>query len=369
MAKRAPYLQKVRGKEMWCGETVTPDGKRKRMYRHTKADAERAVYETENEVRVYGRELSQLTVSERSFILRWRDKLTLDKMDEILSRAHEGGLVTCAQAADAWLTMPREKPLSEVHLNPVRSRLKKFVAAMGDRPIAEVSPGDVLDFVRSQGGSAPQYYGVLHAVWHYAEQKEWVHRSPFATLKKPSGMEAEKDTITPEDMRRYLRVCAGADPGLPERYRVPVLRLLILGCFCGLRHSEAMRLQCQDIDLAAKEIHVRQQKTGGERYAAIEPVGLAWLKWCKLPSKGPVIGACPSEVVRSRSRLAGGHWLDNGARRSFGSYHLAAFQDAARTAEIMGHTDAKTTKAKYRVARKQAVALEWFALTPEKVLG
>ncbi|MES2393230.1 MAG: hypothetical protein V4555_16425, partial [Acidobacteriota bacterium] len=64
---------------------------------------------------------------------------------------------------------------------------------------------------------------------------------------------------------------------------------------------------------------------------------------------------------------AGAPWSENVLRRSFASYHLEFYQDGAKTASVIGHTDAGTTFAKYRIPTTKAAAKEWFALTPAKV--
>jgi len=61
------------------------------------------------------------------------------------------------------------------------------------------------------------------------------------------------------------------------------------------------------------------------------------------------------------------HWPDNVLRRSFASYHLAVNDDGAKTAAVVGHTDAETTFAKYRVPATRATGKEWLSLTPRTV--
>ena len=58
-------------------------------------------------------------------------------------------------------------------------------------------------------------------------------------------------------------------------------------------------------------------------------------------------------------------WPRNGLRHSFGSYHLAFHQDAARTALEMGHESTKMLFAHYRArVAKEAASQYWNILPP-----
>src|SRR5690606_4234490 len=91
-----------------------------------------------------------------------------------------------------------------------------------------------------------------------------------------------------------------------------------------------------------------------------------------LPTAGKMIQCNHRNLASHRSQLSASiglaAWPNNVLRRSFGSFHLAWIQNAALTAELMGHTDATTTKAKYRVPRRLEAGAEWFAITPEMTL-
>ena len=123
-----------------------------------------------------------------------------------------------------------------------------------------------------------------------------------------------------------------------------------------------------------------------ERYVAGTPNGLAWLAALCLPATGPVIpvnkrnfglnrdaviakanGDDVKEAMKPVAKAEGRkgkliEWPYNVLRRSFASYHLAAFENPNLTAMLMGHTTADTTFAKYRAVRRKELGAAWFAI-------
>lgn len=69
------------------------------------------------------------------------------------------------------------------------------------------------------------------------------------------------------------------------------------------------------------------------------------------------------KTVRRIARLSGAPWPANVTRHSFASYHLAAFESAAKTALEAGHSEAMLF-AHYRAVVTQATALEFWKIVP-----
>ena len=58
-------------------------------------------------------------------------------------------------------------------------------------------------------------------------------------------------------------------------------------------------------------------------------------------------------------------WKQNALRHSFGSYHLALYSDAAKTALEMGHTSTDLLFKHYREVVTKDVAEKWFGFTAD----
>ena len=107
------------------------------------------------------------------------------------------------------------------------------------------------------------------------------------------------------------------------------------------------------------------------RFVELEPAALAWLRTLEpgTPSQR-VVGLSDKNFRDARTAISRAAkisaWSHNILRRSFASHHLALFENGARTAAVMGHTDAGTTFAKYRVPAKREASAAWFGIMPER---
>lgn len=372
------------GNPMWLVDIPkTAAGKRTRIFRETKSAALQAANEAIEEFQKHGT-AGEISTRERAFIGEWRGKLGGWDAISVILRQHDAtGARTVAKASADYLAERAKRKLSERHISDVKSRLKAFTEAFGDRLIPSIKPGELTTYCESKGGSGPNHYRVLRALFSHANLHEWVTIDPMARVEKPEPITEEKELLSPTLMTAALRISAGLSSGMRRSSRgkavaaryEPMLITLVLGGFFGLRDSEIARLDRSRVDVARGEIHITKMKTSRkgirERYVIGPPNAQEWLRALNLPASGLVLGGSRRRIYVHRTHLCktlGITWPHNVLRRSFGSYHLAAFQNAALTAELMGHTDAETTKAKYRVPRRKEIGEEWFALTPETVL-
>ena len=84
--------------------------------------------------------------------------------------------------------------------------------------------------------------------------------------------------ISPEEARRLLAVASSL------RTRV----LLSLGCGCGLRAGEVVRLKVKHIDSAQRIIRIEQSKGRKDRNVVLSPKTIDLLRqwWRERPSRG-----------------------------------------------------------------------------------
>jgi integrase len=355
------------GREVWrVNIPATKTGRRRRVFGATKEAALAAAAEILEEHQEFGGKLSSISAEARAFILRWSDRYSIGQLEAAVQEMHErqGQQISVAEAVARYLKAHASAGVR--HRSDLRSRLGRFEQVFGERPLISVRAGELDDFLRERGGSGPNYFRVLRALFNHAVLHEWVPTNPLLRIASPQGAPREKLIFTPEEMRACLRYAA-------EHSR-PLLRMLVLAGFCGLRHSEVMRLPVSDIDLAAGELYVGKMKTEKrgmrERWVTLLPVARAWLERAELPAEGAAVGASDITLRRHRremmEQLQLPQWPHNVLRRCFGSYHLAAFENGNLTAAQMGHTDPETTYAKYRKVRKKADGEAWFALLPEQ---
>lgn len=142
-----------------------------------------------------------------------------------------------------------------------------------------------------------------------------------------------------------------------------LLPWFLFGCFGGLRPEELERLEWQHVDFKRHHVDLPAAITkDGERRIVDLPESVFAVLANFRSTKGKVT---PPNLRRKRwiLRFAMGwqEWPEDVLRHSFASYHLAKHRNAALTAELMGHKNARIIYAHYREVVKDAedVSLFW----------
>lgn len=353
----------VRGEAFWVASfSVRVTGKRHRIYAASKAEATRAANEFLAGRQQFGAE-GQINAQERALLARWRGRLSLEQMEHAL-RVEAGKLATSGdktieEAAELWLAeqKPAWKPRT---LTGNRQQIGILCRELGGVPLADLTPDQIAQHIRARGASARNQWGVVAAFLRWCRTpKGFMAGNPMEQLRPPTRQTKRKEVFTPGQLRALL----DASPA-------PFRRLIALQALAGLRHSEAVRAQVTDLDVAQGILYVGELKTSArglrERYVTLCPAALAWLRASDLGKSGRIVGANDRNTRRwlEEAKAIVGDWPHNVLRRSFGSHHLAAFQDAAKTAALMGHTSAETTYSKYYRAIPQPVGAAWFDVFP-----
>ena len=373
-------LVSVRGKPCWVVPLGRKEvGRRVRVFGETKEQALARAQDKLEELREHGHGHGTITATHRAIIAEWRERLTPEQMVAAFA-AYQASLgctrSVAACVADYIASKTASKggraAWSREQQKSAVSRLNRFLGTFGARIMGEIIPGELEDFVKAQSGSAGNFHRTLRALFGHARRHRWISKSPFEEMAAaPTGDDELKDLMSPALFRSLLRHAAGMEPGLARCE--PVLAALVLGGLCGLRTAEARRLTWGKVDLAAGRLALDRDTTRKRglrgRYIEMEPAALAWLLTLTAGEPGARVVQLSEKnfrlhrtAIASAAKLPG--WSHNILRRSFASHHLAAYENGARTASVMGHTDAGTTFAKYRVPATRAAGEEWFSLSP-----
>ena len=373
----------MRGEVFW--ETNIPlsvCGRRHRIRRPTKEETLAAAREYVAENQTHGTELASLSTVERAFIVRMRNNgLTMARIEKALEDTSVPKRTSLLDAFNAYLKTQEGNCYG--HVTSLKSCFNLFSKAYPNRSVESITAGDIATYMLAHKSNERAIYRRLRAFFRWASMMDLVIKNPIERVQRPGGDTSEREIFTCDQMQALLNAAAE---------NAPVLRFLVFGGFFGLRTAEIQRLQCSDVDLRRGEVFVRNMKTKArgmrERYVSGTPTALAWLAILHLPATGPVIEMNESNLRLNRDAViakANGddvkaarkpgakaksregkliQWPFNVLRRSFASYHLAAFENPNLTATLMGHTTADTTFAKYRAVRRKEDGEAWFALLP-----
>jgi len=176
-----------------------------------------------------------------------------------------------ADVIDAYLT--RQRSLG-MRFDSAGQLLRRFGRAIGERPIQEVTPEAVLDFLNGRGALTATWalkHKVLTGLYRFAVSRGHVDSSPLPTTLPKLPPQQTPYVYSNDELQRLLEATtilrAGHSRRVPAMYRT--LLLLLYGT--GMRIGEALRLTLQDVDLAERVITVRGTKFFKTRLVPIGP--------------------------------------------------------------------------------------------------
>jgi integrase len=248
--------------------------------------------------------------------------------------------------------------MSARYLGDLRVRLGRFVQSFGEEMIAGISASRIDEWLRGLGvGPVTRntYRRRLAVLFSFAKRRGYVTENPVADVERARERETEIAILSVSELTRLLE-CASSE----------MLPFWTIGAFAGLRRAEIERLTWSEVDFDAGVIEVKaaKAKTASRRLVTIQPNLCEWLA----PYRTRTGRACPVNLQRKinedreRAKLRA-EWPQNALRHSFGSYHLARFNDAAKLALEMGNSPA-TIFRHYRQLVKPKEAERYWKIAP-----
>ena len=360
----------------WQVDFGTCDGKRVQRSYKTKEDAKLAV-----DAHVEERRLTDIdNRNRRVAVFDFTDAQRMDVMTalDLLPRsrtlteavtffaahvAPEGGQRTVNELLEDYLSEKEKANRRPATLKDIRMRIGKFARDYGATPMHEITMRDLDRWMDKQGYrqvSRDNYRRHFVAFFNFAKKRGYLKVNPAETIDKVSIDEHIPGVFTPKDARKLMRTA--------EREFPRMVPYLAIGLFAGLRPAEIEQLDWKDIDLPKRSIRVRPEvaKKRRQRYVDISDGLAEWLA-PHAQERGPLyFGRYEFDKVRERAKI---EWSSDIMRHSFGSYHLAKHEDAARTALQMGHTRTDVLFTHYRDLVRPEDAEAYWDIKPQRDAG
>lgn len=265
---------------------------------------------------------------------------------------------TLEQAIDELVSLKRQDGKRDRYISDLRNRLTAFARDIGPQTlVADITRDTVERWARSLG-VAPvtrnNFRRLLVVFFNFAKESGYCADNPAETLKTATVEEEEPGVLTVAEMQRLLEVA-------PAK----MIPYIAIAGFLGIRRQEIERLDWKHIDIESREIDIPGAVAKGKkrRIITMNETLAAWLE-PHVKESGRIVVGLAKNLPKMVEAAGIDEWPDNALRHSFASYHLAAFQDSAATAFIMGHRDSNMVYSKYAKAVKEADALKWWALRP-----
>ena len=240
------------------------------------------------------------------------------------------------------------------YCNDLRLRLGRFGREFSGRNLAEITTAEIDDWL-SQLGVAPvtrnTFRRDLRTLFSFGASRRYCSDNPVIQSRKAREIDGDIRILTVEQVKRLLA------SAVPE-----MIPFWTIGLFSGLRRAEIERLDWAQIHFNEKTIEVkaRHSKTAARRLASIQPNLAGWLR----PHRRPEGAVCPQNLRKfiEEDRVRAGlleDWPQNASRHSFGSYHLAHFNNAAALALQMGNSPDVIFKHYRQLVKPKEAAAYW----------
>jgi integrase len=266
--------------------------------------------------------------------------------------------VTVNDAIREFLRAKARAGRSDRYLRQLLVSLRSFAKGRAGQPINTVAFGDVEKWLEENHWAARTRKGYLadvRTLFNFALKRGFARQNPAAAVETPVTVESDAAGIhTPRQVTEVLEFA--------RQHDLNICRCLAVRYFAGLRSSEATALEEKEIGARFIEVTAIKSKTRRRRLVTIQPNLRAWLD---------LGGVLPLNAVNNRLRwftaallkAKGIQWPNNVTRHSFVSYHLAAFENAGKTALEAGHAE-QMLFAHYRELVTPDAAKEFWKIVP-----
>ena len=263
-------------------------------------------------------------------------------------------------------------------LRDLKGRLEGFARTFGERQLTSIPLAELQAWLNDPGLSARSRINnttKLSQLWNFAIRHSWAESNLVEKTTRPD----------PEDGEPGILTIPQAAAMLENAEQFGLLPFVALGLFAGIRQAELMRLDWSAVKLTERVVIIGAEvaKKRSRRVVEISDTLFAWLSPHGM-RKGPVLDSSAyrknfddlrktaAKALRESKGLAANEadglekWPQNALRHSFGTYHLAMFGDAVRTAAQMGHRDVGVLHASYKALVTRNEAERFWTLKPTR---
>jgi len=291
-----------------------------------------------------------------------------------------------APLVDWFLNDCQARGLSPKTVTFYKERLASLCADFGDREAASLTPIELKMSV--QGWKDKLSWSVtttnhcivaLRVLFGFLEQEEVISQNPTAKLKAMKAPQHIPKPLQPAEITALLDACGKDFAGIRNK------TILLIFLDCGLRLSECVNLQVEDVDLAGSLLTIRYGKGGKSRVVPFSaPVRRLLLKYAALRQAthplttdwwvgvdGESLGKSGLESMfdrltrRAKVKSAHLHRL----RHTFAFLFLSNGGNPAMLQRLLGHSDMEMTARYSHIANLDATANHRQASPVNALLG
>lgn len=249
------------------------------------------------------------------------------------------------------------------YLQDLASRLKRFEASFGTRPVASIQAVEISDWLAGLGlspVSRANYRRLLVLLFNDGIRRKVCKDNPAKDSEKPKLVESPVGILTVQQSAALLERC-------DER----ILAALAIGLFAGLRRSEIERLDWSEVKFSQGKIEIKAAKAKSARRRLVD-ISANLAEWLSPRRETAGFVAPQGHLFRDlmeEARTAAGikEWPNNALRHSYASYHLAKNSDIASLSMQLGHRGPQMVFQHYREVVMPEEAEKFWQIAPASV--
>ena len=237
-------------------------------------------------------------------------------------------------------------------------RMPRLIEQFGNRQAEDIGPSEIAEWLQSRTDWSPatrnRYLALLKLVYRLAEEAGKVKLNP-ARLTRQKAENNSRIRYLSDAEETKLR--AVMERNYPDR--MPEFELALM---TGMRMSEQLTLEWDEIDLDAGTVHLSQTKNGTSRFVRLNSRALSIMRMLYEQSSGAgrIFPAKRPDWFRSAIREAGiKDFTWHSLRHTFASRLVMAGVDLRTVQELMGHKSIlMTTRYAHLSPEHRSAALE-----------
>lgn len=308
--------------------------------------------------------------TEASKLLKPFDKSILEAVQfytEYLEKESQRDATPLCTIIGKFLDEKEKAGVAESTHYDLKCRLGVFEKGVGgDRALSSFTKSEITEWLMGLNlspQSVKNYRTVLHNLFAYSIKLGIISDNPVRDALEVSIRTKKAVILSPPEVMQVLLACD--EKTLPS---------VVLQVFCGVRSTEAFRLDWLDIDLEEKELEVTEENAKRGVHQRIIPIPDCAIIWLKplAKARGSIAPfSNRNSYVKALSKVhvnAGwekGTWASNALRKTFISCHYETHQSVDMTAKHAG-TSPNIIHRHYRRLIKPRDAKKLWELTPDK---
>ena len=172
------------------------------------------------------------------------------KLDEIAKNTEpeELELESLGEWLDEWLDLYKVGQIKDSTIYQYRLMIKRIPEPLKLKPLGKLQPRELQRFLYSirQTRQRQHVYCLLKDAFHKAFVLRMLEFDPMLAVEKPKHIKKERKAFDREQEARFVKACNCSKYG--DMYLVML--------YTGIRKGEALALECRDIDLHNRVLHI-----------------------------------------------------------------------------------------------------------------